>query len=148
MFYQIIFLYWLLVISKVQFSSLCRLFAVLHEHRFQEYSKCRAYQTLFSYKAISKNNKYKLNKFFIMLKRNSFKFLCKFSVCQKLEPAGRIGDFGIFWTVSLKVHACFDGPEYWMNAIYLKKLWNTAFCTKSVWQKQGLIVLFLLRRDV
>ena len=34
----------------------------------------------------------------------------------------------IFWTVSLKVHACFDGPEYWMNAICLEKLWNTAFC--------------------
>ena len=31
-----------------------------------------------------------------MLKRNSSKFLCKFSACQKLEPAGRIGDFGNF----------------------------------------------------
>ena len=31
-----------------------------------------------------------------MLKRNSFKFLCKWSACQKLEPAGRIGDFRIF----------------------------------------------------
>ena len=65
---------------------------------------------LFSYKAINKQKKH--NKFFIMLKRNSFKFLCKFSTCLKLEPAGRIGDFGIFLTVSLKVHACFDGPEY------------------------------------
>ena len=49
---------------------------------------------LFSYKAINKQKKH--NKFFIMLKRNSFKFLCKFSACQKLEPAGRIGDFGNF----------------------------------------------------
>ena len=57
-----------------------------------KYSKCRAYQTLFSYKAIDKKKKH--NKFFIMLKRNSFKFLCKCSACQKLEPAGRIGDFG------------------------------------------------------
>ena len=24
------------------------------------------------------------------------KFLCKFSACQKLEPVGRIGDFGNF----------------------------------------------------
>ena len=30
------------------------------------------------------------------MKRNSFKFLCKFSACQKLEPAGRTGDFGNF----------------------------------------------------
>ena len=44
-----------------------------------------------------------------MLKRNFLKFLCKFGSCQKLEPDGRIGDFG---TVSLKAHACFDGPEY------------------------------------
>ena len=29
------------------------------------------------------------------------KFLRKFGACQKLEPAGRIGDFGNFWTVSL-----------------------------------------------
>ena len=45
-------------------------------------------------KPLIKKNKH--NKFFIMLKRNSFKFLCKFSACQKLEPAGRIGDFGNF----------------------------------------------------
>ena len=96
MFHPVIFLYLLLVvsISKVQFSSLCRLFSVVHEHRLQEYSKCRAYQTLFSYKAINKKNKH--NKFFIMLKRNSFKFLCKCSAYQKLEPAGRMGDFGNF----------------------------------------------------
>ena len=56
----------------LQFSSLCRLFSIVHEHRLQEY--CRAYQTLFKithrHKTINKN---KHNKFFIMLKRNSFK---------------------------------------------------------------------------
>ena len=31
-----------------------------------------------------------------MLKRNSFKFLCKFSAYQNLGPAGCIGDFGYF----------------------------------------------------
>ena len=94
MFYLIIFLYWLLVVSKVQFSSLCRLFSVVREHRLQECSKCRAYQTLFSYKAINKKSKH--NKFFIMLKRNSCIFLCKFSACQNLELAGHTGDFGNF----------------------------------------------------
>ena len=33
----------------------------------------------------------------------------KFGACQKWEPAGRIGDFGIFL---LKAHACVDRPEY------------------------------------
>ena len=46
-------------------------------------------------KPLNKKNKH--NKFFIMLKRNSFKFLCKFSAYQKLEPAGCIGDFGNFF---------------------------------------------------
>ena len=27
-----------------------------------------------------------------------------------------------------KAHACFDLPEYWMSAICISKLWNTAFC--------------------
>ena len=94
MFYRIIFLYLLLVvsISKVQFSSLCRLFSVVHEHRLQEYSKCRAYQTLFSYKAINK----KINTINSLSCWSVTKFLCKCSACQKLEPAGRIGDFGNF----------------------------------------------------
>ena len=92
MFYPIIFLYWLLVVSKVQFSSLCRLFSVVHEHRLQEYSKCRAYQTLFSYKAINK----KINTINSLSCWSVTKFLCKCSACQKLEPAGRVGDFGNF----------------------------------------------------
>ena len=48
------------------------MFSVVHEHRLQEYSKCRAYQTLFKfthrYKFIKQKNKY--NKFLIMLKFN------------------------------------------------------------------------------
>ena len=30
----------------------------------------------------------------------------------KSEPAGRIGDFGIFFYGLAKAHACFDRPEY------------------------------------
>ena len=26
-----------------------------------------------------------------------------------------------------------DLPEYWLSAICLEKLWNTAFCPRSVW---------------
>ena len=44
-----------------------------------------------------------------MLKRNSFKFLCKYSACQKLEPAGHIGDFGNFFNGFAK-SPC--GPKY------------------------------------
>ena len=38
---------------------------------------------------------------------------CKFSARRKWEPAGR--------------------PDYWLSAICLEKLWNTAFCPTSVW---------------
>ena len=37
---------------------------------------------------------------------------CKIDASQKWEPAGRIGDFGSFLTVSLKAQAYFDRPEY------------------------------------
>ena len=60
-----------------------------------------------------------------MLKRNSINVYSnarpQFAL-QKWEPAGRIGDFGIFLTVSLKAYACFDRPEYWMSAICIAKL--------------------------
>ena len=46
-----------------------------------------------------------------MLKRNSFNVHWKFGACQKWEPAGRIVDFGIFWTVLLKAHVCF--ARFW-----------------------------------
>ena len=36
----------------------------------------------------------------------------KFGPSQKWEPAGHIGDFENFLTVSLKAHACFDRLEY------------------------------------
>ena len=45
-------------------------------------------------KPLNKKNKH--NKFFIILKRNSFNVHLKFGACQKWEPAGRIGDFGNF----------------------------------------------------
>ena len=49
------------------------------------------YQTLFKitrrYKTINKNS---LSRWSVTL----LKFLRKFGACQKLEPAGRIGDFG------------------------------------------------------
>ena len=48
MFYRIIFLLLMLVVSPIlQFSSQCPLFSVVHKHRLQEYSKFQAYQTLF-----------------------------------------------------------------------------------------------------
>ena len=50
-----------------------------------------------------------------MLKRNSFNVHWKFGACQKWEPAGRIGDFGIFWTVLLKAHVCF--VRFWKKMI-------------------------------
>ena len=48
-----------------------------------------------------------------------------------LQPAARICDFEIFLAVFLKAHSCFDRPEYWMSAICISKLWNTAFCPRS-----------------
>ena len=33
------------------------------------------------------------------------------------QPAGRTSDFGNLLAVSLKTHACFNCPEYWMSAI-------------------------------
>ena len=42
-----------------------------------------------------KKNKH--NKFFIMLKHNSFNVHWKFGACQKWEPADRIGDFEKFF---------------------------------------------------
>ena len=114
MFYRIIFLYWLLVVSKVQFSSLCRLFSVVHEHRLQEYSKCRAYQRLLRLHIVLKPwIKNKHNKSFIMWKRNSFKISLQIWRLSKVSR-DRLAVYlilEIFWTVSLKVNACFDGPE-------------------------------------
>ena len=69
-----------------------------------------------------------------MLKRNSFNVHWKFGACQKWEPAGLIGDFEIFFQdFAQKATRASYGSEYWMNAICLEKLWNTAFCPRSVW---------------
>ena len=44
-----------------------------------------------------------------------------------------------FQRFTAKAHACFDLSEYWMIAICIAKLWNTAFCCpRSVWYKQCL----------
>ena len=76
-----------------------------------------AYQTLFKsthrYKNIKQKNKH--NKFFMMLKRNSFNVHWKFGTCQKWEPAGRIGDFGNFlngFAKSLRVLRTFLNIEW------------------------------------
>ena len=90
--------HWLLVVSKVQFSSLFRLFSAVNKHPLQEYSKCRAYQTVFKithrYKTINKkwNSINSLSRWSVTL----LKCFRKFGACQKLEPAGRIDDFGNF----------------------------------------------------
>ena len=44
------------------------------------------------------------NIYLVLLKRNSINVHCKFGARQKWEPAGRMGDFGHFSTVSLKAH--------------------------------------------
>ena len=55
---------------------------------------------------------------------------------QSSQPAGRIGDFEFFWAALLLAHAWFDRPEYWMSAICISELWNTAFCPMSVCRTQ------------
>ena len=44
------------------------------------------------------------NIYLVLLKRSSINVHCKFGARQKWEPAGRMGDFGHFSTVSLKAH--------------------------------------------
>ena len=92
MFYPIIFLYLLLVvsISKVQFSSLCRLFSVVHEHRLRSTQNAERIKRFLVIKPLIK----KKNTINSLSCWSVTKFLCKCSACQKLEPAGRIGDFG------------------------------------------------------
>ena len=68
---------------------------------------------------------------------------CKFGACQKWEPAGRVGDFGNFLNGFIKSPRL-TLLKNWLSAICLKKLWNTTFCPRSVWDK----VLFQLRCDV
>ena len=95
-FTELYFFYWLLVVS-CNFNR----FAVC----FQSFINiaCRSTQNAARIKRFLRSHivikpfiKNKHNKSFIMWIRNSFKILCKFGACQKLEPAGRIGDFGNF----------------------------------------------------
>ena len=62
---------------------------------------------------------------------------------QKWEPAGRIGNFGNYFNGLAKSrHVLRSFWIYWMSVICIAKLWNTAFCPRSVWY---LMVLFHLR---
>ena len=135
------------------------MFSVVHEHRLQEYSTWHAYQTLLKiihrYKTTIKYKIKIINSLLcwsvtlLMFIQTSNSSHCKFGACQKWEPAGRIGDFGNFFsTVSLKAHACLDRPKFWINIICIAKLWNATFCPRSVWWKLRHIVLFHLRCDV
>ena len=94
MFYRIIFLiFYLLLVVSCNFHR----FAVC----FQSFMNIACRSTAARIKrflrlhiVIKLSIKNKHNKFVIMLKRNSFKISLKLGACQKLEPAGRIGDFG------------------------------------------------------
>ena len=75
-----------------------------------------------------------------MLKRITLLILLKtvdFGACQKWEPASRIGDFGNFLTVSLKAHACFDCPEYWMSAICIAKIVKYCILHRGLYDKNS-----------
>ena len=97
-FTELYFFYWLLVVS-CNFSR----FAVCFPSFIN--TACRSIQNAARIKRFLRlhivikplNKKNKHNKFFIMLKRNSFNVHWKFGACQKWEPAGRIGDFGNFF---------------------------------------------------
>ena len=72
MFRRIIFL--VLIVSSLFrnfLKSQCRLFSVVNEHRMQEYSKCPVYQTRLMIAHNKTIKKFKQNKFFFILKRNS-----------------------------------------------------------------------------
>ena len=96
-FIELYVFYWLLVVSLAILIALPLMFSVVHEHRLQEYSKCRTYQTLFKfthrYKTIKKN---KHNKFFIMLKCNSINVHSNTPHLATSWPLYTVGDFGNF----------------------------------------------------
>ena len=98
MFHQIIFL--LLIVSSLSWNfnrcAVCfRSFRNIACRSTQNAARIKRFLRLrIVIKPLNKKNKH--NKFFIMLKRNSFNVHWKFGACQKWEPAGRIGDFGNF----------------------------------------------------
>ena len=73
-------------------------FLVVNKHRLQELTQnaARIKRFLRLHIIIKPVNKKINNKFIIMLKSNSINVHCKFGARQKLELAGRIGDFGNF----------------------------------------------------
>ena len=76
------------------------------------------------------------NKFFIMLERNSVNVHSITRHSSQYKSENRMAVWvilEIFLTVWLKAHAYFHRPQYWMSTICIAKLWNTAFCPKSVW---------------
>ena len=95
MFHRIIFL--LLIVSSLS-CNLPLMFSVVHEHRLQEYSKRRAYQTLLSLHIVIKplNNKINTINFLLFWSVTLLMFI---QTLHSLQLAGRyIGDFGNFFS--------------------------------------------------
>ena len=91
------FFYWLLVVSCHfnHFAVCFQSFINIAWRSTQNAARIKRFLRLhIVIKPLDKKNKH--NKFFIMLKRNSFNVHWKFGAYQKWEPAGRIGDFGTF----------------------------------------------------
>ena len=96
-FTELHFFYWLLVVSCNfnRFAVCFQSFINIACRSTQNAERIKRFLRLhIVIKPLNKKNKH--NKFFIMLKRNSFNVHWKFGACQKWEPAGRIGDFGNF----------------------------------------------------
>ena len=86
---------------------ICCLFSVVHDHRLQQYTKCRPYQKLFKINwlhIVIKSLNEKINMIssllcwsvtLLMFTQTLDQLALQF--CQKWEPAGRIGDFGNFF---------------------------------------------------
>ena len=119
MFYLIIFLifYLLLVVSRIFHR-----FAVCFEWFMNiacssTTARIKLFLKLHIVIKLSINNKH--NKFCIMLKRNSFKISLQIWRLSKIKTGWPYRWSWEFLNGSLKAHACFDGPEYWMNAVFL-----------------------------
>ena len=96
-FTELHFFYWLLVVSCNfnRFAVCFQSFINIACRSTQNVKRIKRFLRLhIVIKPLNKKNKH--NKFFIMLKRNSFNVHWKYGACQKWEPAGRIGDFGNF----------------------------------------------------
>ena len=95
-----IFLYWLLVVSKVWFSSLCRLFSAVHKHACRSTQNAKRIKRFLRLhiviKPLIKNRR---NKFFITFKRNSLIISWNIWLLSKVRAGWPYRWF--FWTVSL-----------------------------------------------